>query len=199
MACLCKWVFFCRDSQLDQCWADRKSGSTDWHVFSVCVDSPFIPSVCVFACTRAHSVALSPPTQPATLLHWEGFPRKLSPMARSGEGELPLACIPKFRPLKPTTRHPRATNPLSQKSPWINCTPCVNHFIALLCFYSCLWGENSKSQTQNSLFLLFYCVFFMNNIVSVSWIIITKILLVKIFFYYENNSHSNINCLLFMI
>jgi len=127
--------FFFMDSQVDQCWADRKRESTDWHVFSVCDDSPFI-SLCV--CLLAHVHTLwhwAPPTQPATLLHWEGFPRKLSPMAGSDEGELPLACIAKFRPLKPTTRHPKP----NQKSPWINCTLCVHHFIALLCFYSLRW------------------------------------------------------------
>lgn len=134
--------FFCGDSQPDQRWADGKRGSTDWHVFSVCDDSSFIPPVCVFVCTRAHSVALSPPTQPTTLLRWEGFPRKLSPMARSGEGEPPLACILKFRPLKPTTWHPRATNSLRiihlkliAHIPHPLWTPDVlNRFVALLCF-----------------------------------------------------------------
>lgn len=85
----------------------REEAQTDMCL--VCVTIPPSSRLCVCLYAHVHTLWTEPPppypTQPTTLLHWEGFPRKLSPMARSGEGEPPLAYIPKFRPLKPTTWH----------------------------------------------------------------------------------------------
>ncbi len=112
VACLCKLVFFV--GTLNQTNAEltgREEAQTDMCLVCVTIPSSRLcVCVCMHTCTLCGTEPPPPPpthpTQPTTLLHWEGFPRKLSPLARSGEGEPPLACILKFRPLKHTTWHP---------------------------------------------------------------------------------------------